>query len=57
MKIMIFGAGALGSALGGFLSKYHEVILIGRKKHVSAINKRELKITGLWGKHVFRNMK
>ncbi|GCC11214.1 2-dehydropantoate 2-reductase [archaeon] len=57
MKIMIFGAGALGSTLRGYLSKYHEVILIGRKKHVSAINKRGLEITSLCGKHAFRNMK
>jgi 2-dehydropantoate 2-reductase len=46
MKIIIFGAGAIGSLFGGFLSKNHNVILIGRKDHVYTINKKGLRIEG-----------
>ncbi len=56
MKIMVFGAGALGSVLGGFLSEHHEVTLIAREKHVSAINNRGLRVSGIWGEHTFREL-
>ncbi|MGD0056761.1 MAG: 2-dehydropantoate 2-reductase [Methanomassiliicoccales archaeon] len=46
MKIAIFGAGALGSLMGGLLSTKHEVTLIGRKAHVDAINLNGLEISG-----------
>jgi len=46
MKILVFGAGAIGSLFGGLLSKNNEVVLIGRKPHVYAINKKGLKIKG-----------
>ena len=39
MKIAVIGAGAIGSVIGGLLSKAGEdVTLIGRKPHVDAIN-------------------
>ncbi|MFQ5976396.1 MAG: ketopantoate reductase family protein [Candidatus Hydrothermarchaeales archaeon] len=57
MKILIMGAGALGSVFGGFLSNLNEVTLIGRNPHVSKINKDGLRITGIWGKHLFTNLK
>lgn len=47
MNIMIFGAGAIGSLFGGLLSKNNKVVLVGRKEHVEAINKKSLKIRGL----------
>lgn len=53
MKILVFGAGAIGSALGGFLSKNHKVTLLGRKDHLEAIRKQGLKVTGIWGRHTF----
>ena len=44
MNIVVFGAGAIGSLLGGLLSKNNNVVLIGRKQHVDKINKDGLKI-------------
>ena len=46
MNILIFGAGAIGSLFGGYLSKRNNVLLIGRKSHVSKIKKSGLLIDG-----------
>jgi len=46
MKFIVFGAGALGSLIGALLSQEHEVTLVGRKKHMEAINRKGLRITG-----------
>ncbi len=46
MKILVMGAGAIGSFFGGLLSKENNVVLIGRKPHVDMINKKGLKIKG-----------
>lgn len=46
MNIVIFGAGAIGSLFGALLSKRNNVLLIGRKPHISAIKKNGLKIQG-----------
>ena len=46
MRIVVLGAGALGSLFGGLLSKKHDVTLIGRRDHVQAINKKGLQISG-----------
>lgn len=46
MNIIVMGAGAIGSFFGGLLSKHNNVIFIGRKEHVKAINEKGLKITG-----------
>ncbi len=46
MNIMIMGAGAIGSLFGGLLKKQHNVVLIGRKPHMQAIQKKKLHITG-----------
>ncbi len=56
MKITIIGAGALGSAIGGFLSRENEVTLVGRSDHVRAINSSGLKVSGIWGDHLFREL-
>lgn len=54
-RILVFGAGAIGSVLGGLLaSGGHEVVLIGRKPHLDAIRERGLKIDGIWGTHHVR---
>jgi 2-dehydropantoate 2-reductase len=50
MKIIILGAGAIGSFYGAKLSLYNEVILVGRPKHAEKINNEGLKITGLENK-------
>ncbi len=57
MKILVFGAGAIGSAFGGFLSKYHDVTLLGRLRHLRAIRSRGLEVSGIWGRHTFRNFR
>jgi 2-dehydropantoate 2-reductase len=54
MKILVYGAGAVGSTFGGFLSRDHEVTLLGRRRHLQAIRRRGLEVTGIWGRHRFR---
>ena len=46
MRILIFGAGAVGSLIGGLLSKKYDVTLFGRKKHIDEIKKNGLRIAG-----------
>lgn len=46
MNIVIMGAGAIGSLFGAFLNKNNNVILVGKKPHISAINKSGLIIEG-----------
>lgn len=49
-KIVVIGAGAIGSLVGGLLLRAREdVTLIGRKAHVDAINKSGLIIDGALG--------
>jgi 2-dehydropantoate 2-reductase len=53
MKIAVIGAGAIGSVVGGLLSKAGEdVTLIGRKPHVDAINQNGLILDAESGKMV-----
>jgi len=47
MRIVVFGAGALGSLYGGLLSEDHDVTLVGRQEHVDAVNGSGLHISGL----------
>jgi 2-dehydropantoate 2-reductase len=57
MKVLVMGAGALGSILGGFLAKAgHKVTLIGREAHMAAVRKGGLKVSGIWGAHEIRGM-
>lgn len=50
MRILIFGAGGVGSVLGAFLARAgHDVSLVGRAAHMDAIKKRGLKVSGSWG--------
>ena len=52
MKILIFGAGGIGSVVGGFLARMgHDVTLLGRAWHLDAIRKNGLVITGIWGEY------
>lgn len=46
MEIAVFGAGSLGSLLGGLLAREHDVTLVGRDPHVRAIEERGLRISG-----------
>jgi len=57
-KILIAGAGAIGSVLGAMLhSAGHRVTLLGRRKHMEAIACDGLRITGLLGTHTIRGLK
>ena len=52
MKILIFGAGGVGSVVGGFLARTgHEVSLLGRPWHIDVIRKNGLSISGIWGEY------
>ena len=55
MKILVFGAGAVGSVIGGLVSRMgHDVALLGRASHVDVVEKQGLHITGLWGEYRIR---
>ncbi len=53
MKIVVMGAGAIGSLYGGFLSiKYPDsVILVGRNPLVESVHERGLFLDGVMGDH------
>jgi 2-dehydropantoate 2-reductase len=46
MDIVVFGAGSLGSLLGGLLAREHAVTLVGRAPYMDAIRGDGLRITG-----------
>lgn len=45
-RILILGAGAIGSVCGAFLSRSCDVTLIGNEAHVDAVNSKGLSISG-----------
>lgn len=52
MRICVYGAGSLGSAIGGMLAEQHDVVLIGRAANVAAIRKNGLELRGIINKKV-----
>ena len=55
MRYIIYGAGGIGSIMGGHLARTgHDVILIGRPGHVSAINNNGLHLITPTGPYVLR---
>lgn len=53
MKLAVIGAGAVGSVLGGLLSRAgHDVVLVGRAPHVAAIGTKGLVVDGCLGTFV-----
>ncbi len=57
MRVLVCGAGAIGSVLGGMLAKAgHEVTLLGRAWHLDVIRRQGLAITGIWGDHQVRHL-
>ena len=46
MRVLVFGAGSLGSLLGGLLARAHDVTLVGRDPHVERVRADGLRITG-----------
>lgn len=58
MKILVFGAGAIGSVVGGFLANAgHDVTFLGREWHINAIRENGLFITGIWGDYFIDTIK
>jgi 2-dehydropantoate 2-reductase len=56
--ILIAGAGAIGSILGGMLHDAgHDVTLLGRRAHIEAVARGGLKISGLLGDRTVAGMK
>ncbi len=56
MKILIYGAGAIGSVFGGFLAKSgEEVVMLGRPQQMETIKSKGLKIEGIWGDHLINS--
>jgi len=57
MRIVVLGAGAIGSVFGGLLARAgHRVTLIGRRAHIEAIAAQGLLIDGIWGTYRVRNL-
>lgn len=57
LTILVVGAGAVGSVVGGMLAKAgHQVSMLGRQPHMQAIAQRGLEISGVMGKHKVRNI-
>ncbi len=46
MHVVVFGAGSLGSLVGGLLARTHQVTLVGREEHVRAVSADGLRVTG-----------
>lgn len=46
MKILVYGAGALGSVLGATLARAHDVTLLARRDHAEAVNRAGLLVEG-----------
>ncbi len=46
MRVCVFGAGSLGSAIGGMLAAKNDVVLIGRDPHMSVTRRQGLMLTG-----------
>lgn len=51
-SILVFGAGAIGSAFAGFLARAGSpVVLYGRGPHWEAVRRGGLDLEGIWGDH------
>lgn len=51
MEIVVFGAGSLGSLLGGVLAREHRVTLVGRDPHIGAVREDGIRIDGEFDHH------
>lgn len=57
MRVLIMGAGSVGSVVGGFMQQSgHDVTLVGRKIHMDAVDSTGMKISGIWGDHLVGGM-
>jgi len=46
VQVIVFGAGSLGSLVGGMLARTHDVTLVGRQAHVEHVQRDGLQIVG-----------
>lgn len=46
MKVLVFGAGALGTLLGAHVAQRFPVHLVGRQPHVDAVRRQGVRVTG-----------
>ncbi|WP_254532236.1 ketopantoate reductase family protein [Natrinema gelatinilyticum] len=46
MKIVVFGAGSLGSLVGGMLARTHDVTLVARDDHARAVRESGVRLEG-----------
>lgn len=55
MRVVIYGAGAIGGVVGGHLARTgHDVVLVGRPGQVKAINEQGLRLVTPTGSHILR---
>ncbi|WP_299266544.1 ketopantoate reductase family protein [Halorientalis sp.] len=52
MDVLVFGAGSLGSLVGGLLARQHRVTLVGRDPHVATVDAEGLTVDGELECHV-----
>jgi len=52
MDVVVFGAGSLGSLVGGLLARTHEVTLVGRDPHLARVRADGLRVSGAVDAHV-----
>ena len=52
MEVLVYGAGALGSLVGGLLARAHDVTLVGRDPHMRRVREGGLRIDGAVETHV-----
>jgi 2-dehydropantoate 2-reductase len=56
-RILIAGAGAIGSVIGAMLHRAgHQVTMLGRREHLDAARRDGLRISGLLGEHIARGI-
>ena len=57
LRVLVAGAGAVGSVVGGLLAAAgHDVTLLGRRVHLAAIASDGLALEGLWGERRVREL-
>lgn len=58
MRILVVGAGAMGSTVGGLMAQRgHAVTLLDCAGLMSAIRAKGLRITGIWGEHHVQSLR